>query len=110
VCACEPVLECEVRHACRHEHARTLDDVTRRTRLGLGPCGAMRCAHRAAQIVAEETGAGSVAAHHMAAELLVARYRSRAPGLDGPQLRQEELLIGRFVGGGLASARRGEGV
>src|SRR5690606_37005989 len=37
VCPCEPVLECEVRYVLREEGARTLDDVCRRTRLGLGP-------------------------------------------------------------------------
>jgi glycerol-3-phosphate dehydrogenase len=37
-CACEPVLEAEVRHVVRGELARTVDDVARRTRLGLGAC------------------------------------------------------------------------
>ena len=54
VCACEPVLEAEVRHAVAHEMARSVDDVSRRTRLGLGACGGMRCAARCGQIVAEE--------------------------------------------------------
>src|SRR5262249_34435076 len=56
VCACEPVLEAEVRHAVQGEMARTVDDVARRTRLGLGPCGGMRCAARCGQIVAEGQG------------------------------------------------------
>ena len=56
VCACEPVLEAEVRHVVAHELARDVDDVARRTRLGLGACGGMRCAARCGQIVAEELG------------------------------------------------------
>ena len=56
VCPCEPVLEAEVRHVVREELARTVDDVARRTRLGLGACGGMRCAARCGQIVAEERG------------------------------------------------------
>ena len=54
VCACEPVLEAEVRYVVEHELARTVDDVARRTRLGLGACGGMRCAARCGQIVAQE--------------------------------------------------------
>jgi glycerol-3-phosphate dehydrogenase len=52
VCACEPVLEAEVRHVLRHELARSVDDVARRTRLGLGACGGMRCVARFGQVVA----------------------------------------------------------
>jgi glycerol-3-phosphate dehydrogenase len=103
VCPCEPVLECEVRHACRHEDARTLADVTRRTRLGMGACGAMRCAHRAAVIVAEEHGLPPSRAHAMAARLLVDRFRSRAVALDGAALLQEEVLIAHAVGSGLGA-------
>src|SRR5262245_14562698 len=38
ICDCEPVLEAEIRYAVRHEWARTLADLQRRTRLTLGPC------------------------------------------------------------------------
>jgi glycerol-3-phosphate dehydrogenase len=100
VCPCEPVLECEVRHVCRNEHARTLSDVARRTRLGLGACGGMRCAHRAAQIVTREHGQPAGDAHRMAREFLQERYLSRLPGLDGVQVRQEELLAVRVQASG----------
>lgn len=104
VCPCEPVLECEVRHACREEGARTLEDVSRRTRLGLGACGAMRCAHRGAQIVAQETGQAPREAHAMAARFLLDRYQSRAVGIGGAQVLQEELVASRFgIGAGLLS-------
>jgi glycerol-3-phosphate dehydrogenase len=108
VCPCEPVLECEVRHVCRREKARTLDDVSRRTRLGLGACGAMRCAHRGAQIVAEEHGYGPRAVHRMALDFLQQRYASRAPALDGVQIRQEELLATHhLLGNGLSGVAEG---
>jgi glycerol-3-phosphate dehydrogenase len=102
VCPCEPVLEAEVRYVCQHEHARTLEDVARRTRLGLGACGGMRCAHRGAQLVAHEHGYRPREAHSMAARFLVERYRSRAVALDGAQVPQEELLASRVaLAGGL---------
>lgn len=106
VCPCEPVLACEVRHACRHEWARTLDDLSRRTRLGLGACGGMRCAHRAAQIVAEEHGYETREVHTMASDFVVERYRRRVAGMGEQQLRQEELLLGHFLMGcGLGNQR-----
>ncbi|HEY8945743.1 MAG TPA: glycerol-3-phosphate dehydrogenase/oxidase, partial [Polyangiaceae bacterium] len=36
VCPCEPVTEAEVRYVVENEFARTVEDVSRRTRLGLG--------------------------------------------------------------------------
>jgi len=109
VCPCEPVLEAEVRHAVNAEMARSVDDVARRTRLGLGACGGMRCAHRGAQLVCEETGRGPRDAQVMAARFLVDRLRSRAPGLDGAQVMQEELLAARFAQGGLLAGGEGDG-
>jgi glycerol-3-phosphate dehydrogenase len=101
VCPCEPVLEAEVRHAVSVEGARDVSDVARRTRLGLGTCGGMRCAHRAAQIVSEERHLSPSAAHAMAAQFLVERFRARSVALDGAQVRQEELALARLWDGGL---------
>ncbi len=93
VCACEPVLEAEVRHVIREEHARTVSDVARRTRLGLGPCGGMRCALRCGQIVAEETGASQAVGRRQAIRFLLRQRALRAPGLGPEQARQEALSI-----------------
>ena len=109
VCQCEPVLECEVRHVCRVEKARTLDDVSRRTRLGLGACGGMRCAHRAAQIVGQELGYGPRTVHRMARDLLVDRWQSRVVALDGQQVPQEELLLSRLACSGVGPRTGGDG-
>ena len=110
VCACEPVLACEVRHAIREEHACTLNDLSRRTRLGLGACGGMNCAHRAAQILGEERGDQN--AHRnaplLAAKFLTARYRNRVVALDGAQLAQEELLAASLAYGGHSPAQISE--
>lgn len=101
VCACEPVLEAEVRHAVRAEHAATPSDVARRTRLGLGPCGGMRCAQRAAQIVCDERGLPPHEAHAMTARFLTERWRARSPALDAELLAQEELALARWTAAGL---------
>jgi glycerol-3-phosphate dehydrogenase len=93
VCACEPVLEAEVRHAVVEEMARSVDDVARRTRLGLGACGGMRCAARCGQIVAEERDLPPKVGFEMAARFLARRARTRAPALGPEQARADAFAI-----------------
>jgi glycerol-3-phosphate dehydrogenase len=93
VCACEPVLEAEVRHAIKDEMARTVDDVARRTRLGLGACGGMRCAARCGQIVAEELGLPPREGLDQARHFLEHQARTRIVALGPDQARQEALAL-----------------
>ncbi len=93
VCVCEPVIEAEVRHVLRHEHARTVADVSRRTRLGLGACGAMRCAARCGAIVAEECGLPATDGFRQALAFLHRQARKRVCALGPEQARQEALAI-----------------
>ncbi len=112
VCGCEPVLACEIRHAVREEGARDLDDVARRTRLGWGSCGGMRCAHRAAEIVCEERKLSQndpQNAPTIAARFLVERYRSRLPAMRPADLAQEELFAARFSYGGVVERAKRDG-
>ncbi|MDP9002936.1 MAG: FAD-dependent oxidoreductase, partial [Myxococcota bacterium] len=92
-CPCEPVLEAEVRHVVREEMACTVDDVSRRTRLGLGACGGMRCAARCGQIVAEERGLAPREGLTMATEFLVRQAKTRMVALGPEQARQEALTL-----------------
>jgi glycerol-3-phosphate dehydrogenase len=92
-CPCEPVLEAEVRHVVREEMARTVDDVARRTRLGLGACGGMRCAARCGQILAEERGLSPREGRMLAREFLVRQAKSRIVALGPAQARQEALTL-----------------
>jgi glycerol-3-phosphate dehydrogenase len=93
VCPCEPVLEAEVRHAITEELARTVDDVARRTRLGLGACGGMRCAARCGQIVAEERRLPAAEGRSMALGFLERQARTRLVALGPQQAQQEALLL-----------------
>jgi glycerol-3-phosphate dehydrogenase len=92
VCACEPVLEAEARYVVREELARTVAGVARRTRLGLGACGGMRCAARCGQIVASELGLEPGDARRMTLDFLDHQARSRVVALGPDQARQESLL------------------
>lgn len=91
LCRCEQVLEAEVAHVVRHEWARTLGDVMRRTRLGTGPCGGVQCAHRAAQALAQELHRDQLWAEEEAERFLADRFRSRRPVLAGFQASVEAL-------------------
>lgn len=93
VCPCEPVIEAEVRHALRHELARSVDDVSRRTRLGLGACGGMRCAARCGQIVAQELALPPREGMRQAMDFLARQALTRAVALGPEQARQEALAI-----------------
>jgi glycerol-3-phosphate dehydrogenase len=94
VCACEPVIEAEVRHVVRNEWACTVDDVARRTRLGLGACGGMRCAARCGQIVAQELGLGPREGARQALRFLARQASTRAVATGPLQAQQEALALG----------------
>ena len=91
ICRCQQVLDAEIRHVVRHEWARTLGDVMRRTRLGTGQCGGLRCAHLAAQVLAQELGRDASWAAAQAQLFLHLRYRSRRPAITGFQARSEAM-------------------
>jgi glycerol-3-phosphate dehydrogenase len=97
VCICEPVLEAEVRQVLDEEFASTVDDVARRTRLGLGACGGMRCALRCGQIVAQETGISQREGRRQALRFLTRQRTLRAPALGPDQARQEVLAINHLA-------------
>jgi glycerol-3-phosphate dehydrogenase len=85
------VTAAEIRHVVREEFAETAQDVSRRTRLGLGACGGMRCAMRCGQIVAAERGLSPREGLRQGLELLEAQSLMRRPILDGEQAQQEAL-------------------
>lgn len=94
VCECEPVTLAEIRYVVENELATTVDDVSRRTRLGLGACGGMRCAARCGQIVADATGRSPADGARMASEFLARAARRRLSTIGPEQARQEALALG----------------
>lgn len=54
ICRCEEILGTEIATAIS-EGARTLNDVKRRTRAGMGMCQGRWCSHAIAALVAAET-------------------------------------------------------
>ncbi len=93
VCPCEPVTEAEIRYAVEHELAATVDDVSRRTRLGLGSCGGMRCALRCGRIVADARGLSPEQGTKLSLAFLNGARRRRLSLLSPDQARQEALSL-----------------
>jgi glycerol-3-phosphate dehydrogenase len=93
VCPCEPVTEAEIRYVVANELATTVDDVSRRTRLGLGACGGMRCAARCGRIVADMTGRSPDTGRRLALEFLESAAKRRISALGSLQARQEALAL-----------------
>ena len=91
VCPCEPVTEAEIRYVVENEFAWTVEDVARRTRLGLGACAGMRCAARCGRIVADMTGRSPRQGLRLALEFLEASARRRAAAVGPEQVQQEAL-------------------
>jgi glycerol-3-phosphate dehydrogenase len=91
VCACEPVLDAELRHVARSEGLRKLTDCTLRVRLGVGACQGAGCAASAAGVLAEELGWDAPRAMREVAELAAQRWRAVAPVLAGAQVAAMEI-------------------
>jgi glycerol-3-phosphate dehydrogenase len=91
-CVCETVPEAEVRFATRKLFARTLDDLRRRTRLGMGPCQGSTCAPRAAALMADELGLDPERASSLLREFLLERRKGRLAVMGHGGAAQEELI------------------
>ncbi len=96
VCLCEPVVEAEVRYCLREEWAESVEDVSRRTRLGLGSCGGMRCAATCARIIAEERELSPEQARSLASDFLSRSLARRLPAVGPEQAKQELLSAAHF--------------
>ena len=93
VCVCEAISEAEIRHVVRTEFVRTIGDLSRRVRLGCGPCGGMRCILRCAAIVADELGQPPRAALADAIRFMQRLSRTRTVAMGPVQARQEALAL-----------------
>jgi glycerol-3-phosphate dehydrogenase len=93
VCTCEAITEQEVRYVIRHEFVRDFADLSRRTRLGLGPCGGLHCALHCGAILADELGWTPSEGRRQALRFLADASRTRAVALGSAQARQEALLL-----------------
>ncbi|HCJ10211.1 MAG TPA: FAD-dependent oxidoreductase [Clostridiales bacterium] len=97
VCTCEPVLEAEIRYVIRHEFARTLSDIRRRTRLGMGPCQGFGCSEQAAAVLGLERGLDPAVVLADLESFRQERWKGQVCWLAGEQLRQQEVTQGAWL-------------
>ncbi len=106
VCACEPVLDAELRHVTAHEGVRTLGDCALRVRLGVGGCQGAACAGAAAGLLAEGLGWSAEQTTAEVARFAAERWRAVAPALGGRQLAA--MQVHRAVHLGARGFARGQ--
>jgi len=94
-CECERVLASGVKEAVR-EHARTLVDVRRRTRIGMGLCQGVSCSYKAALTLAGELKLSPREALRQLRELLEERWRGRWPIAEVSSHELTELAHGVY--------------
>ena len=100
ICECELVTRQQVDESILHGNARTIDDIRRDVRLGMGPCQGGFCAFRATGILHELSATGKLTAENQISarmtnaalrDFLQERWKGLLPVLWGQQLRQERL-------------------
>jgi glycerol-3-phosphate dehydrogenase len=98
LCACEPVLDAELRHVARREGLRRLGDCTLRVRLGIGACQGAGCAAAAASVLADELDWSAERRAEELRHFLEERWRAVAPVVAGEHLAAAEIHRHAFLG------------
>lgn len=94
LCECELVRPQDVTPWLADSTVRTLEDIRRRTRAGMGPCQAAVCSYRlAARLVTDRAADGRTATRAMA-DFLESRWRGVRQVFWGSQLRQAQVSLG----------------
>ena len=90
VCECEVVTRGEILYAVDKLNARSLSDLRRRTRVGMGPCQGEMCACRTAGLLAE-TRNDQIEALDTLRNFIDERWKGIRPVLWGDGLREAEF-------------------
>jgi glycerol-3-phosphate dehydrogenase len=94
LCECELVRPQDVTPWLADRAVRTLEDVRRRTRVGMGPCQAAICSYRLAARLMIDRGADGQTATRSMADFLETRWRGVRQVFWGSQLRQAQVNLG----------------
>jgi glycerol-3-phosphate dehydrogenase subunit B len=91
ICECELVTYPEVEKAILDRDARTIDDIRRDVRLGMGPCQGGFCTYRVSGILHTLRHTDVKTTNVALRDFLQERWKGLLPILWGQQLRQERL-------------------
>ena len=95
VCECEKVCRAEIAYAVKVLGVKTLDDLRRRTRVGMGPCQSSYCVEKAAKVFAGELGDTSLS-EELKKDYLQHRWKGIVPICRAEQLAQAEYLRNKY--------------
>jgi glycerol-3-phosphate dehydrogenase len=91
VCECEMVTRSDVEEAISAGDAKTIDDIRRDVRLGMGPCQGGFCTYKAVAILHEMTQPPVTEINLALYDFLQERWKGVQPVLWGQQMRQARL-------------------
>ena len=94
LCECELVRPQDVAPWFKDPAVRTLEDIRRRTRSGMGPCQAAVCSYRLAGRLVTDRATDGTAATRAMADFLETRWRGVRHVFWGSQLRQAQVTAG----------------
>jgi glycerol-3-phosphate dehydrogenase len=94
LCECELVRPQDAAPWFQDPAVRTLEDIRRRTRSGMGPCQAAVCSYRLAGRLVQDRGLSGEAATRSMADFLETRWRGVRHVFWGSQLRQAQVTAG----------------
>ncbi|TMD80791.1 MAG: anaerobic glycerol-3-phosphate dehydrogenase subunit A [Chloroflexi bacterium] len=94
ICECELVRPQDVAPWFKDPAVRTLEDIRRRTRSGMGPCQSAICSYRLAGRLVTERGLDGPTATRAMADFLETRWRGVRHVFWGSQLRQAQVTTG----------------
>ncbi len=89
ICECELVTREDILNAWKGSLAKSLDDIRRDTRLGMGPCQGLYCTVRAAGILHEVNEEPVEKFNQAVVDFVTERWSGIQPVLWGQQLRQQ---------------------
>ena len=91
ICECELVEDADILHAIIQLGAKSIDDIRRDTRLGMGPCQGGFCTFRVAGMLHQHRDLPVEETNTALRDFLQERWKGLQPVLWGQQLRQERL-------------------
>ena len=91
ICECEQVTRAEIEYAVRNLGVRSISDLRRHTRVGMGTCQGSFCIRKVAKVLAEVLGTPGKAEELMD-DYLQERWKGMAPVLWGDTLREADYM------------------
>ena len=98
ICECELVTEGEIEYAVKNFDVRDLEDLKRRTRIGMGPCQGELCAYRSAGLFVKFKELPHEDANKLLVEFIEERWKGIKPVFWGDAMREAEFIYWIYQG------------